>query len=190
MNINIIGTIINTILLIILIFYQRNKNRVLIDRINNQGKIIDETKGLITQQSNVIASQKTVVDTAIKYSESFSPEKLEGIIRREVELKYREELKDAENEINQKIEYTKTETERNAQLRIKSISDSFIQPYLKALTVVLFSADSKQREKITSSIENAEARDLLLGIFNDIRNEMLKRGIIKNVDTIVDISDD
>jgi len=92
MTIEILSTIANTILLIILFFYQKNKNKVLLDRIQHQENLLNETKSIVSQQSTAIESQSRVVDTALKYSELFDPKKIEGIVRKEMQIDHKAEI--------------------------------------------------------------------------------------------------
>ncbi len=91
--INHIFEIINTVILVILFFYQRNKNKVLIDRINNQNTLLDE-------QSTAIENQSKVVDSAIKLFNAVNPEKIENIIKREASLEHSEKAKKFIDEIS------------------------------------------------------------------------------------------
>ncbi|TOI71012.1 hypothetical protein CGI53_23460, partial [Vibrio parahaemolyticus] len=84
--------ILNSILLVFIFLYQKNKNKVLLDRITQQEKVINETKGIIEQQSTAIDSQSKVVDSALKYTETFSPEKIESVLKREIELEQKEQI--------------------------------------------------------------------------------------------------
>ncbi len=89
---DIFFSITNTLLLIILFFYQRNRNIVLTEQLSAQQKLIDETKSVVMQQATALQSQSKVVESALQYSESFNPDKLESILRREFMIEHKEEI--------------------------------------------------------------------------------------------------
>jgi hypothetical protein len=95
--------IINTSLLVILFFYQRNKNKVLKDQLNAQHLLINETKSVVTQQASAIESQSKVVDTALKYTVAFDPKKLEDILRREIVIDHQQKMELFKSEFESQI---------------------------------------------------------------------------------------
>lgn len=90
----------NTILLIVLFLYQRNRNKVLEDQLGAQRELLDETKSVVLQQASAIEGQGKVVDSALKYTAAFDPKKLEEVIRREVTLEHREQIEQAQRDAN------------------------------------------------------------------------------------------
>ena len=91
-------SVVNTLILVILFFYQRNRNQVLTEHLSAQRKLIDETKSVVTQQATALEGQGKVVETALKYSEAFDPTKLETIIRREIDIEHKEKLENLKKE--------------------------------------------------------------------------------------------
>ncbi len=95
---------INTALLVILFFYQRNRNKVLEEHLASQRQLIDETKSVVTQQSTALEGQGRVVDAALKYSSAFDSKRLEEVLRREIGIDHREEIDRLKREIEAKAE--------------------------------------------------------------------------------------
>ena len=96
----LIATLANTVILVIIFLYQKNKNKLLEDRISEQSTLLKETKDVVTQQAQAIDSQKTVVDTALEYTKSFEISKVEEIIKREVDLEYKKITSQKDKEID------------------------------------------------------------------------------------------
>lgn len=71
------------ILLLIIFFYQKSKNKLLKDTIR-------ANKGLAALQTQAIETQRGIADTATKHAKAFDTGKLESIIKRELELDHRE----------------------------------------------------------------------------------------------------
>jgi hypothetical protein len=95
--------IINTSLLVILFFYQRNKNKVLKEQLNAQHLLINETKSVVAQQASAIKSQSKVVETALKYTDAFNPKKLENVLRREIVIDHHQEMERFKSEFELQI---------------------------------------------------------------------------------------
>ena len=57
---------VNTVLLLVLFFYQRNRNKVLEDQPLAQRQLLNETKTVVLKQASSIESQSKVVDTVLK----------------------------------------------------------------------------------------------------------------------------
>ena len=94
---------INTILLIIILCYQWNKNKAFSHRIDQQTKLLNDTKIVVTQQATAVDSQAKVVETAIKYTESFDPEKIESILRKQIETESAEKLSELEKQYQKEL---------------------------------------------------------------------------------------
>ncbi len=170
MDFNEFTVVINTVLLIIIFFYQRNRNKVLIDRIEEQEKVIVETKGIIMQQSTAIDSQSKVVDTAIKYSEAFSPEKLEAMIRREIEI----EQKEKQNDINIKANSSLTQL---ADIFGEQLSNH-LTPFVEVIVKLLISLPKDERDQFVDEMEDGDAKEMLIKVLEKVDIEMNK--IISN----------
>ncbi len=148
-------TIINTVLLLALFWYQRNKNKVLADRISEQSGLLKETKDVVTNQAQAIDSQKKVVDTALEYSRCFDLEKIEAIIKRELGLEYEEIIQSQ----RLKIEKHEKTLEKAPEAIIKEIEHSagqmaknFILPLTRELFGFLAMASQEKRERVLSKI--------------------------------------
>ncbi len=93
--------IANTIILIIIAIYQKNKNKLLLDRIKSQGELLAESKNLIEQLTTGINGQGRIVETAMKYADGFDPGKFEDLIRKQVQIESDEEVAELRKKINQ-----------------------------------------------------------------------------------------
>lgn len=163
----ILLSIINTALLIAILWYQKNKNKVLSDRISEQSLMLKETKDIISQQSMAIDSQKSVVDTALEYSKHFDIEKVESLIKREVELEHRQSLKEIEDKYEDEIsslqnlgKMTISEFKKGLRYVIELVTDknveqvtrSHIVPLLEVVFSLLYSKSYKDRESYISEV--------------------------------------
>ena len=173
-----IASIINTILLIILFCYQRNKNKVLADRIDNQTKLISETKSVVTQQATAIESQGKVVETAIRYTEAFNPDKLEAILKRQFEQENADKIAKIEKQYHNQL----AAKEKAYEELISSIVDSATKAILTELTPLLvftmrmmFMCPVDLRRNLISSIGDGEIKTLLIGASQKIDTEIAKR---------------
>ena len=138
--------ITNTIILILLFWYQKNKNKLLNDRISEQSKLLSETKNIILTQASAIESQKKVVDTAIKYSETFNYDKVETIVKKELELEYQNIIKQHENTIEEFKEKNPILMQKEtAEHAIKITAESYITPLLAELIIQLLEKEPKDR---------------------------------------------
>ena len=139
---------LNTVFLIILFFYQRNRNKTLAERIKEQSNLLKEAKDVVTQQAQAIDSQKQVVDTALTYSQAFDSKKLEELIRKKADLEYKEIIQEKDNEIN--------DQEKNISKKIneasKYISKLIIAPIFIELIKLLAFEDQKVRDETISKI--------------------------------------
>lgn len=156
----ILMSIFNTAILVALFWYQKNKNKILVDRILEQSNLLNETKEVVLNQAKAIESQKNVVDTALQYTSNFDVNKIEKIIKREIELDYKEKIQEQENKIShqeQKIEMT-TETIRSSILRsIEEFTSDYVVPLSCEMYGLLLTASREKREQILSKIPDAIA---------------------------------
>ena len=106
----------NTLLLIVLFFYQRNRNKVLEDQLSAQRQLLDETKTVVTQQATAIEGQSKVVDTALKYTSAFDPGKLEELLRREISFSHKEEIDRLKKELAAKSSPQESEVQKTGRL--------------------------------------------------------------------------
>lgn len=108
----LIFSIINTVLLIILFFYQKNKNKTLQDRIEKQNELLNESKNLIDQQSSAVDNQAKVVSSALEYANNVDIEKLRSLISSEISAEYEDELKSIKEEHANDIEQLENELKK------------------------------------------------------------------------------
>ena len=171
---------LNTIILIFIFWYQMNKNKVLLDRISQQERVLNETKGLISQQSTAIDSQSKVVYTAIKYAEAFSPEKLEKSIRMNIELE-QEQLKKV-NESFENKDYLELFEAANKLAKIAessadtslSLLNEMVEPITITLVMLLQEKTKIERDIFFTKMDVGKGKDLLLNIFSRIDEEIGK----------------
>jgi len=102
----------NTVLLLVLFFYQRNRNKVLEDQLLAQRQLLAETKTVVLQQASAIEGQSKVVDTALKYTSAFDPKKLEELLRREIGIEHKEEIGALREQLESKSTNQETQTNR------------------------------------------------------------------------------
>ncbi|OOE66833.1 hypothetical protein BZG20_08230 [Salinivibrio sp. IB868] len=170
--------LINTAILLGIFFYQKNKNKVLVDRIEHQEKVLNETKGIVLQQSTAIDSQSKVVDTAIKYSESFSPEKLEKLIRKEVDLEQKEERGKLEEEIERQLREKDERIENLERVSKKSIemaeevTTNLLSPILGTLVKTLVFMPNDKKNEILNGIEDGASKEMLVSILTKVESQM------------------
>lgn len=169
------GFLINTVILIIIFFYQKNKNKVLLDRISQQEKVITETAGIIKQQSTAIDNQKKIVETALMYSETFAPDKIELIIRREIEIEQKEKRGELEAKI---IDLEKIE-KQNYNLYYDNIANMFVEdyitPYVREIIILMIRMSPEEHHGYIASMDGGKAKDVLLKMYNMYLTESIKR---------------
>ena len=172
----LIAAITNTILLIVIFLYQINKNKLLSERIAEQSNLLVETKNVVTQQAEAINSQKKVVDTALEYTKIFDVSKIESMIRREVELDYKEVLKKKEEDSNKKIsdiQLTKDTVIERTKYEVKYVTEEMAHRYIGPLTGELYrlliSYSKEDREKVLSKIPDAIAGPIRKGLDESYR---------------------
>lgn len=154
-NMEIVTTLINTFLLIALFWYQKNKNKVLEDRIAEQSNLLRETKDVVTNQAQAIESQKIVVDTAIQYSSNFDLQKIESIISRELDLEYKETIRKQQEQIaqhEQSLSQTTEKFESFVTTAIEHFTSDYIGPLSGELYHFLIAAPDDVRQETLSKI--------------------------------------
>lgn len=147
----LILSIINTFILLALFWYQKNKNKLLSDRITEQSKMLRETKDVVTNQAQAIDSQKKVVESALEYSKAFDFSKIESIIKREANLEYQQRIKEQEEKINK---HEKTLEKYNGAISksVELVISDFVVPLTKDLLALLYFKSEDEREKVLSNI--------------------------------------
>jgi hypothetical protein len=165
MKIEYIFSIANIVILLFIFFYQKNRNKLLLERIESQGKLLNETNSIVTTQSSAIQNQHTIVDTAIKYSEAFSLEKIETIIRREIEVEKSEEKKEIVQEYSSEIsQISKKIVDLGNEINIrKKLTASLFVCYMNLIKKIPF----EEAVKEIDSIKDTETRSLLEFIVRD-----------------------
>ncbi|EGR1170781.1 hypothetical protein K6P01_004621 [Vibrio parahaemolyticus] len=168
--------ILNSILLVFIFLYQKNKNKVLLDRITQQEKVINETKGIIEQQSTAIDSQSKVVDSALKYTETFSPEKIESVLKREIELEQKEQI----DKIKEEYENKHIPKEELANVleslvpklseRLSEVTSEFTEPFVNALVRAIAKLSESEREDVLSHIQDVRQREMVKEIYNHFKD--------------------
>jgi len=132
--------------------------------LDKQGKLLEETKAVVSQQATAISSQATVVDAAIKYSQNFSTERIEHIVRREVELEYKDERNELESKIQDLSKKKEGPAEGLLQFAVQTAIEktaSVFEPIVLRYSLFLLSLPADARSKELSSIDNHEARTLM-----------------------------
>lgn len=150
---------------------------MLVDRIDQQEKILNETKGIVTQQSTAIESQSKVVDTAIKYSEAFSPDKLEKLIRKEVEVEQREERGKLEAELNSRIKKKDEKIEAMGKTALErlelaqGLATDLLSPVMETLVKLILVMPKDEREEVISEMKDGASKDMLLSVLEQLEDK-------------------
>lgn len=163
---------INTILLVFILWYQWNKNRTLSDRINQQSRLLQETKSAVTQQATALESQAVVVETAIRYSEAFDPEKLEQVLRKQVEAETAQKIVDLEQVHKKGL--SEKETKHKDQLMemskktIEATTKTWLVPLMKLIVSLMFMVPSAKREELIDAMDENPVREQMKTISTQI----------------------
>jgi hypothetical protein len=180
MNWQVIGSLSNLALVLFILFYQIFKNRALVIRIEQQKAIIEETKAIVSHQSTAIESQGKVVDTAVKYSEAFAPEKLEKIIRRELEIEKKEDIEILKAEFSQIVESKESEIKKvetlyeKARETVNMLNAKMVSPLLKIIVNMLIFKKKDERMQYLSKMEDGDAKKLIEGILGNLDQALAK----------------
>jgi uncharacterized coiled-coil protein SlyX len=180
MNLSLVPQLLNTILLVVLFFYQRNRNKILLERIEHQHGVIEETKVIVTQQSTAIDSQSKVVDTAIKYTEAFSPQKLGDIIRREMAIEYAEERAKLEGEHAKQLSTLdgKNRELREATEKVAAVASEaaaqFVKPVVFSIVMHLITQPRQVRERFLTDMEDGPAKTMMTALFAKVEVQVVR----------------
>lgn len=187
-----INTVVNTVLLLIIFFYQRNRNRLLDERIESQGKLMEETKSVVMQQATALEGQGKVVETALKYSSAFDPDKFEDVVRREIKLEQAKEMEKLETQHRQEIagvqqdirsryeEFERKWKEATVEIAVKVTSqvvDELFSPIVGQFALLLISQKREQRESIVLSLETQPSRELVTTLMSRIEADLSSKGV-------------
>lgn len=159
-------TIVNLIGLAALFWYQHYRMKLLSESLERQRSLLEETKNVVSQQATAISSQSTVVDAAVKYSQAFSPDRIEQMVRKELELEYRGEKKELEEKINalsQRPDIPTDAVSKVAERAVKKVADMFL-PVVTRYSIHLLMLPDSERTKELDQIDVPEIRELLVGI--------------------------
>lgn len=171
-----LSAIINIVGLAALFLYQRYRMKLLSEALEKQGTLLQETKNVVSQQATAISSQSTVVDAAVKYSQAFSPERIEQMVRREIEIEHRSEKADLETKIKELSGkdngISKEEIVGFTQKIAARVSQVFA-PVMGRYAIHLLSLPEDKRAVEIRSIELDETRELVTKIV-DKGSEMLE----------------
>ncbi len=171
----------NTLLLLILFFYQRNRNKILEDQLAAQSRLIDETKSVVTQQAAAVDSQAKVVDAALKYTNAFDPKKLEDTLRREIVAEHRDEVNRLKSELETKSKTGELGTEEAMRL-IDMLAEAaggaaasaildFIKPFLPHTFRSLLAMPPDSRVSAVANIEPEKLRTSILAAVAEIERK-------------------
>jgi hypothetical protein len=173
----IISSIVNAVLIIALLVYQIVKNRSLHDQIANQQRILIQTNEIVNKQSAAIDNQEKVVDTALKYTNAFSIERIEELVKREIEIEKRTEIEKIETKYKEIIDSTeKTAAQiayekRMLEKRITSDFNNYIGPFIVMIIAHLAKLSNDDRNSFLETFPNTKAKTLineLLGVLNGV----------------------
>lgn len=159
---------INTVLLIGIFLYQHNKNKVLTDRISQQTQLLKDTKSVVTQQATAVESQSRVVETAVRYSEAFNPEKLEQVLRRQLEAESSKRIVEMEQQFKGELSAQKQEQQRIRQTllntAITQIAVGYTFPILKLALELMVRVPSEERKACIAEMPDGPIKDQLLAL--------------------------
>ncbi|QNN47491.1 hypothetical protein H9L17_04960 [Thermomonas brevis] len=158
---------INLLGLVALFLYQRYRLSLLSEALARQGTLLTETKNVVSQQATAISSQSAVVDAAVKYSQAFSPDRIEQMVRRELEIEHKGE----KCELEQKVQALSDNQGRiitNSMGQIADkISERFSQvftPILSGYAIHLLKLPDEIRDAEIQKIEPSESRELVKSV--------------------------
>ena len=196
MQIEDIVPLVNTAILLGIFLYQKNKNKVLVDRIEHQQKLLSETKGIVLQQSTAIDSQGKVVDTAIKYSEAFSPDKLEKLIRKEVDIEQKEEREKLASELrsrikdrDKRIELLEKKSQESQDLA-QTVTSDMLPPLMETLVKVLILMSDEERSKVLDEMKEGASKEMLISVLRKVEAQMMEMISNKSIQPNADASAD
>jgi hypothetical protein len=166
----------NTILLVVLFFYQRNRNKVLEDQLGAQRQLLDETKSVVLQQASAIEGQSKVVDTALKYTSAFDPKKLEELIRREIMLEHREQVESLKRRVEATTSSSPTDTQKLTTALINAAAESaysFIKPLTPFVVRAVLLIPAANRAEALKEVDPS-IRDTILKVVTEVETKMIR----------------
>lgn len=168
-------SVANTILLVVLFFYQRNRNKVLEDQLGAQRQLLDETKSVVLQQASAIEGQSKVVDTALKYTSAFDPKKLEELIRRELMLEHREQVESLKKQVEATTSSSPADTQKLTSALINAAAESaslFIKPLAPFVVRAVLSIPAANRAEALKEVD-PDIRDTILKVVTEVETKMI-----------------
>lgn len=138
------------ILLLIIFFYQKSKNKLLTDT-------LQASKDMAALQAQAIETQKGIADTATKYAEVFDPNKIERMISIKMKLDH------------EQIVTKKDEIIDSHQQQIKSIKENAQKVFTAlaiALTRQLLLKNDQERRNVVANIPDIMA-SIIMENLND-----------------------
>ncbi|WP_290612620.1 hypothetical protein [Arsukibacterium sp. UBA3155] len=173
---DIFMSVINTVILVALFWYQKNKNKVLVDRISEQSNLLNETKDVVLNQAQAIESQKRVVETALQYTSNFDVSKVESIIKREIELDYKEKIQEQETKISHQEQKLGKATEAMKKVIMESTKEltaSYIVPLSSEIYSLMLTAPREKREQVLSKLPESIAETMRSSLVDFDKNSPL-----------------
>ena len=150
---------LNTLLLLFILWFQWNRNKILSERIDQQTNLIKDTKSVVTQQATALESQAKVVETAVRYSEAFDPAKMEAVLRKQVEIESLEKITNFEKQYQQEL----IEKDEKHKQQLKELVNSIVQitvniiktnfyPLMKLFIGLMVRVSSKERDELIAAV--------------------------------------
>ncbi len=172
---DIIPSIINTILLLLLFWYQKGKNKILEDRLTEQKQNMTELKDIVSHQATAITSQGAIVKSAMEYSQIFDANKIRDIVKKEVEIEKTKEIQNLNAEYQKKLSAIAKMKDKKFEIvydAIKKISEYSVEYIRKEINPKLIEAvttavialtrlPNTQREEILESINNDDLKRII-----------------------------
>ena len=159
---------INTLLLLFLLWFQWNRNKTLSERIDQQTKLLQDTKSVVTQQATALESQAKVVETAVRYSEAFDPAKMEAVLRKQVEIESYEKIfnfeKQYQKELSDKDERHKEQLNELLNIVVKETStavQTYFEPLQNAVIRLMVRVSSNERDALIAEMSDSPVKDQL-----------------------------
>jgi hypothetical protein len=177
---SIISSIISNILIVVLIIYQIQKNKNLQDQIKSQNRIITQTNEIVSRQATAIESQSKIVDTALKYSNTFSVERIESVIRREFNIEKAEELRHVEEQYKEIINKEMSEKCRidNEKKRLEQCVDiatkELLVPYMSTIIRYLLTHQS-EKDVFLGFMEDGKSKEILVSTYNEVETDYISK---------------
>ncbi len=162
---------INIILLLVILWHQWSRNKILTDRIDHQSNLLKDTKSAIEQQATAMESQAKVVESAMRYSEVFNPEKFEEVLRKKLEVESAEQITDLNRQHKEELSGQEDKYKKLITQLIKISVDAITAHtnYLyRIILLLMIRVPSKERIAIIN-----EQPDSLIKIkLNEISNQI------------------